>query len=62
MDKLSELSEKVDRIDRHLSELDDKITESYNLSNETDFIKVLIFIYNNNIRKFICNCNKSLII
>ena len=40
MDKLTELSEKVDRIERHLTELDDKITESYNLSNETEFIKV----------------------
>jgi uncharacterized protein (UPF0335 family) len=45
MDKLTELSEKVDRIERHLTELDDKITESYNLSTENEFIKVLVIIF-----------------
>jgi uncharacterized protein (UPF0335 family) len=45
MDKLTELSEKVDRIERHLTELDDKITELYNLSTENEFIKVLVIIF-----------------
>jgi uncharacterized coiled-coil protein SlyX len=44
-DKLTELTEKVDRIERHLNELDDKINESYNLSQETDFIKVFEIIF-----------------
>ena len=50
-DKLTELTEKVDRIKRHLNDLDDKINESYNLSQETDFIKVfkIIFIIFENI-------------
>jgi uncharacterized coiled-coil protein SlyX len=43
-DKLTELTEKVDRIERHLNDLDDKINESYNLSQETDFIKVFEII------------------
>ena len=55
-DKLTELTEKVNRIERHLNELDDKINESYNLSQETDFIKVfeIIFITFENI----CNILK----
>ena len=44
-DKLTELTEKVDRIERHLNDLDDKINESYNLSQETDFIKVFKIIF-----------------
>jgi len=44
-DKLTELTEKVDRIERHLNDLDDKINESYNLSQETDFIKVFEIIF-----------------
>jgi hypothetical protein len=45
MDKLTELSEKIDRVERHLTELDDKITESYNLLTENEFIKVLVIIF-----------------
>ncbi len=37
---LKELSEKVDRIERRLDLLEDKFTDSFDLAQETSFIKV----------------------
>ena len=44
MDKLNELSEKMNQIERHLSEIDDRFSESFDLAHKTNFINV-IFIF-----------------
>ncbi|RIB01577.1 hypothetical protein C2G38_2230440 [Gigaspora rosea] len=38
MDKLNELSEKMNLIERHLFEMDDRFSESFDLAYETNFI------------------------
>ena len=43
---LIELSEKINCIERKLAEIDDRISENFKLTHETNFIKVImIFIY-----------------
>ena len=44
MDKLNELSKKMNLIERHLSEMDNRFSESFDLAHETNFINV-IFIF-----------------
>ena len=40
---LIELSEKVNRMKRKLAEMDDRISENFKLTYETNFIKVIMF-------------------
>ena len=42
MNKLNELTDKIDRIERKVFEMDDRISESLDTSQETAFIKVII--------------------
>ena len=45
-DILIELTEKVNRMERKIAEMDNKISENFKLTHETNFIKVImIFIY-----------------
>jgi hypothetical protein len=46
MDKLNELSEKMNRIERCISEMDERISESFDLAHENEFLDVIfIFIF-----------------
>ena len=37
------MSDKINWIEHKLSDMDDRMTETYNLTNETNFIKVSFF-------------------
>jgi hypothetical protein len=39
----NELSEKINRIERRLVDIDERMSESYDLSNENSFINVYFF-------------------
>ena len=43
-DMLIGLSEKVDRLERKISNMDSRMSEGLNLSNEAKFIKVIIIL------------------
>ena len=44
MNKLNELSKKINQIKRCLSEMDDRFSESFDLAHKTNFINI-IFIF-----------------
>ena len=44
MDKLNELSEKMNRIKRCLFEIDDRFSESFDLAHENEFISVIFIL------------------
>ena len=45
MDKLIELSEKINRIEQKVAEIDQRMADNFDIANESAFIKVINYLY-----------------